>query len=270
MVTKAVSARTKTTSGSGRRAHEPAYLVIANTVADRIGSGEYRSGDQLPTEVQLRAEFGVSPMTVRRAINILLDRGVVTTTQGKGTFVRRLDLGEAVFSLQQITDLWLDDDSVSVPLLSAGIAAADEKVAAKLECPLGAPTVFMRRLVVSKGVPLVYQLENLVYDEHRPLVEAQLQVTSLDGLLRSARGEGMQSGRLTIEAVNLETDAAEILGLPGGSAAFCLEHLFRDFDGRIVSWGRYFCRADRFRLTTIIGVAPPGDETNTGSGGGNS
>jgi GntR family transcriptional regulator len=159
---------------------------------------------------------------------------------------------------------------VSVPLLSAGIAAADEKVAAKLECPLGAPTVFMRRLVVSKGVPLVYQLENLVYDEHRPLVEAQLQVTSLDGLLRSARGEGMQSGRLTIEAVNLENDAAEILGLPPGSAAFCLEHLFRDFDGRIVSWGRYLCRADRFRLTTIIGVAPPGDENNTGSGGGNS
>jgi DNA-binding GntR family transcriptional regulator len=268
MATKAVSARTGSAGGNGRRAHEPAYLVIANTIADRIGSGEYRAGDQLPTEAQLRTEFGVSPMTVRRAINILLDRGVVTTTQGKGTFVRRLDLGEAVFRLQQITDLWLDDDSVSVPLLSAGFAAADQKVAAKLQCPLGAPTVFMRRLIERKGVPLVYQLENLVYDEHRPLVEAQLQITSLDGLLRSARGEGMQSGQLTIEAVNLEADAADILGMPPGSAAFCLEHLIRDFDGRIVSWGRYFCRADRFRLTTIIGVAPHGDETNTPAGGG--
>jgi DNA-binding GntR family transcriptional regulator len=268
MVIKAMSARTRATGGNGRHAHEPAYLVIANTMADRIGSGEYRAGDQLPTEAQLRTEFGVSPMTVRRAINILLDRGVVTTTQGKGTFVRKLDLGEAVFRLQQITDLWLDDDSVSVPLLSAGIAAADEKVAAKLRCPLGAPTVFMRRLIERKGVPLVYQLENLVYDERRPLVEAQLQITSIDGLLRSARGEGMQSGQLTIEAVNLEDDAAEILDMPHGSAAFCLEHLIRDFDGRIVSWGRYFCRADRFRLTTIIGVAPHGDETNTPSGGG--
>src|SRR5665647_2691451 len=84
MVTKAVSARMRAAAGSGRHAREPAYLVIANTIADRIGSGEYRPGDQLPTEPQLRAEFGVSPMTVRRAISILLDRGLVAATQGKG------------------------------------------------------------------------------------------------------------------------------------------------------------------------------------------
>jgi GntR family transcriptional regulator len=268
MVPKPVSTRTTTTHGAGPGSYEPAYLIIANTIADRIGSGEYRAGDQLPTEAQLRAEFGVSPMTVRRAVNILLDRGLVTTTQGKGTFVRSLDLGEAVFRLQQITDLWVDDDSVRVPLLSAGIVPADQVVAAKLQCPRGTPTVFLRRLIERKGVPLMYQLENLVYDEYRPLVEAQLQITSLDGLLRSAPGEGIQSGRLTIEAVNLEEDAAMILGVPTGSAAFRLEHLFRDFEGRIVSWGRYFCRADRFRLTTVIGVAPPDHDQPTISDGG--
>ena len=202
-------------------------------------------------------------MTVRRAIGILLDRGLVTTTQGKGTFVRNLDLGEAVFRLQQITDLWQNDESVRVPLLSAGIVPADERVAAKLQCPLGAPTVFMRRLIERKGVPLMYQLENLVYDEHRPLVEAQLQITSLEGLLRSTPGEGMQSGLLTIQAVNLEEEAAGVLGLPTGSAVFCLEHLFRDFEGRNVSWGRYYCPADRFRLTTIIGVPPATDQSAT-------
>jgi GntR family transcriptional regulator len=196
-------------------------------------------------------------MTVRRAVNILLDRGLVTTTQGKGTFVRSLDLGEAVFRLQQITDLWQDDESTSVPLLFAGIVSADDTVAAKLQCRVGRPTVFLRRLVERKGVPLMYQLENLIYDEHRPLVESQLQITSLEGLLRAAPGEGLQSGHVTIQAVNLEPEAAEVLKVPPGTAAFCLEHLFRDFDGRIVSWGRYFCRADRFRLTTVIGVAPP-------------
>ena len=61
-------------------------------------------------------------MTVRRAITILLDRGVVTTTQGKGTFVRTLDMGEAVFSLQEITELWTDDASVDVQLGRRGSA----------------------------------------------------------------------------------------------------------------------------------------------------
>lgn len=260
---KAISARTGGSGGTGPQAREPAYLLIANTIADRIGSGEYRAGDQLPTEAQLRAEFGVSPMTVRRAISILLDRGVVTTTQGKGTFVRNLDLGEAVFRLQQITDLWQEAGSVKVPLLSARIVEADQTVAERLQCPVGASTVHLRRLVERAGIPLMYQVEHLIYDEHRPLVEAQLQITSLDGLLRSTRGEGMQSGELTIHAVNLEQRAADILKVQPGAAAFCLEHRFRDFAGRIVSWGRYYCRADHFRLTTVIGVAPRSTKITT-------
>jgi DNA-binding GntR family transcriptional regulator len=256
---KTMSARIGHPAYRGPVSHEPAYLHIANAIADRIGAGAYRSGDQLPTEAQLRAEFGVSPMTVRRAINILLDRGLVTTTQGKGTFVRALDLGEAVFRLQEITDTWVGDDSVGVLLLEASIVPADERVAGMLDCSLGTPTVYMRRLIQRRELPLIYQLEHVVYDEHRPLVEAQLQITSLDGLLYSARGRGIPSGQLTIRAVSLSADEAPFLGVPEGSPAFCLEHLFRDFDGRSVSWGAFLCRADQFRLTTHIGVAPPGE-----------
>ncbi len=240
-----------------RRFPEPAYLHIANNVAERIGAGDYRPGDQLPTEAELRSEFGVSPMTVRRAINILLDRNLVTTTQGKGTFVRNLELGEAVFRLQPITEV-LDDESVDVSLLQASIIPADERAAGLLDCAVGDHTIFMRRLIARGGVPLMYQLEQLVYDEHRPLVEAQLQVTSLNGLLRSTPGEGMPRGDLAIEAVCLRDEAAGILSVPTGSPAFCLEHIFYDCEGRPVSWGRLFCRADKFRLLTHLGAPPPG------------
>jgi len=236
--------------------HEPAYLMIANEIAEQIGAGIYRPGDQLPTEPQLRAQYGVSPMTVRRAINILLERGLVSTTQGKGTFVRSLDMGEAIFRLQEITDLWVDDASVEVLLLQARIVPADDRVAAMLQLAAGDPIVYLRRLIQRNRVPLIYQLEHVVYDEHRPLVEAELQVTSLEGLLRSPLVVGVPSGRLTIQAVSLNAEAAAHLKLPEGSPAFCLESLFNDFDGRPVSWGRFLCRADQFRLTSQLGVAP--------------
>jgi GntR family transcriptional regulator len=252
-----VSTRIGRTGYRGRRSHDPAYLHIANVIADRIGAGTYRLEDQLPTETQLRAEFGVSPMTVRRAISILLDRGLVTTTQGKGTFVRALDMGEAVFRLQEITDMWVGDGSVDVVLLQASIIPATDRVAAMLDRPLGSPTVFIRRLIQRREVPLIYQIEYVLYDERRPLVEAQLQITSLDGLLRSSEGRGIPSGQLTIQAVSLGAEEASFLGVTEGSPAFCLEHLFRDFDGQRVSWGVYLCRGDQFRLSTHIGVAPP-------------
>lgn len=254
---KSASARIGQSRYRGRRSHEPAYLHIANAIEDRIGAGAYRPGDQLPTEPQLRAEFGVSPMTVRRAISILLDRGLVAATQGKGTFVRAAYLGEAAFRLQEITDTWLGDDSVEVLLLEASIVPVNERVAARLECPFAAPTVYLRRLIQRGGLPLIYQLEYVVYDEHRPLVEAQLQITSLEGLLDSASGEGLASGQLTVQAVSLGSDEAPLLGVQEGSPAFCLEHQFRDFDGRVVSWGVFLCRADQFRLTTHIGVVRP-------------
>jgi DNA-binding GntR family transcriptional regulator len=244
-------------SASGDRTREPAYLLIANQIAEQIGAGFYRPGDQLPTEAQLRAHYGVSPMTVRRAISILLERGLVSTTQGKGTFVRTLDMGEAIFRLQEITDLWVDDDaSVEVLLLKARIIPADETVATMLELSPGDRIVHLRRLIKRNGVPLIYQMEHVVYDAHRPLVEAELQVTSLEGLLRSPLVVGVPSGRLTIQAVSLDADAAAALRVPAGSPAFCLESLFHDFDGRPVSWGHFLCRADQFRLTSQLGVAP--------------
>jgi GntR family transcriptional regulator len=253
--TVSASARPEQGRLQDRRSHEPAYLRIADEIAEQIGAGVYRAGDQLPTEPQLRGQYGVSPMTVRRAINILLDRRLVTTTQGKGTFVRSPGMGEAIFRLQELTDLWVDDASVAVLLLEARIKSADEQVAGMLELSPGDPIVFLRRVIQRKGQPLVYQLEHVVYDEHRPLVEAELQVTSLEGLLRSPKVEGVLGGRLTIQAVSLDAEAAEALGVPDGSAAFCLESLFSDSEGHPVSWGRYLCRADQFRLTSYLGAA---------------
>ncbi len=230
-------------------------------MTDQIAAGLYRAGDQLPTERQLREQYGVSPMTVRRAVRMLLDRGLVTTRQGKGTFVRSPDIGEAIFRLQEMTDVWMDDDSVSVLLLEARIKSADEQVAALLGLQPGDPIVFMRRVIQRKGQALIYQLEHVVYDEHRPLVEAELQVTSLEGLLHSPQVEGVLGGRLTIEAVSLDREAAALLNVPEGSPAFCLESLFNDSRGRPVSWGRFLCRADQFRLTSLLGAASTKRET---------
>ena len=213
------STRMARAGAAARASHEPAYLHIANTIAAEIGEGIYRPGDQLPTEPQLRTRFGVSPVTVRRAINLLLDRGLVTTTQGKGTFVRSPDLGGAVFHLHEITDMWADDDSVDVRLLEVRIARAGAQVAQTLEIPLDDPVVCMRRLILRQGVPLVYQVEYVIYDEHRPLIESQLQSTSLDGVLLAERGEGVPSGRLTIEATGLDAEAARYLKVPEGSPA---------------------------------------------------
>lgn len=63
--------------------------VVIDTLRDRILTGDLTEGDQLPTEGQLEAEFGVSRTVVREAIAELRAGGLVTPLQGKGVFVAK-------------------------------------------------------------------------------------------------------------------------------------------------------------------------------------
>jgi GntR family transcriptional regulator len=100
----------------------------------------------------------------------------------------------------------------------------------------------------------MYHREYLIYDPSRPVVETQLQITSLTGLLQGQSGEGLRRGDLTMEAVNVSEEEAAVLEIAANSAAFSLEHVFYDFDDQPVSWGWFVCRADLFNLNARIGA----------------
>src|ERR1022692_2713745 len=63
------------------------YMSIATDLLARIEKGEWSSGRQLPSTMALAKEYGVALMTVRQALGILAQRGVVEPRQGAGTFV---------------------------------------------------------------------------------------------------------------------------------------------------------------------------------------
>src|SRR5512139_3975377 len=84
-----------------RRSYKPAYAQLVDILRLQIATGALRRGDQLPSESQLCKLYRVSPMTVRRAINILVDQSVISTAPGSGTFVKAVDLGAATFNLQE-------------------------------------------------------------------------------------------------------------------------------------------------------------------------
>ncbi len=236
-----------------RESFEPAYVQVVRMVTEQIAEGRYRAGDQLPPEGQLKKQFGVSAMTIRRAVNILVERGMISTTQGKGTFVKRLDIGGAIFRLRELKSRWTEEET-AVRLLEARIVRADEEVAGKLAISPGQHAIRIRRVVLWSGLPAIYHREYVAYDPRRALVEAQLQINSLEGLFRGEGGEGLRGGELTIDAVNLSQEQSRVLQQAEGAAAFRLEHTFYDFDDRPVSWGWFVFRPDLYRLTTQIGA----------------
>jgi DNA-binding GntR family transcriptional regulator len=72
---------------SGGRDADLAYVQIADDITNRIASGELRPGARLLSERALAGYYGRSYQTVRRAMEVLRERGLITTIHGRGTFV---------------------------------------------------------------------------------------------------------------------------------------------------------------------------------------
>jgi DNA-binding GntR family transcriptional regulator len=237
-----------------RDSPEPAYAQLANILRCQIAEGFYRPGDQLPSEAQLCRRYGISPMTVRRSINYLSDQGVVNTEQGRGTFVRPLEMSSATFDLHELRDLFGDKTDAEIKLLDVRVVLADERTARKLSLAVGDPTIYIRRLFTQERQPIFYHRAYLVYDPKRPIVEAEMDVTSLRGLFSEVDHSLLKRGQITIETVLMNDEEAKILRTSLPAAAFYLEHLFYDFGDRPISWGWFIFRGDHLRFTTHLGI----------------
>ena len=69
---------------------KPAYTQVKEFVQQHISSGQWRPGAPVPSEAMLMQQFGISRMTVNRALRELSAEGMVTRVQGSGTFVAEL------------------------------------------------------------------------------------------------------------------------------------------------------------------------------------
>ena len=249
-------------ASAGARKHSedevPAYLYVARTLGERVTSGFYPPGSLLPSGAQLCEEFGVSPMTARRAITMLQDQGLVVGKKGRGTFARSVGLGDPAFRLESIAGDWLDDSS-EIRLLSASMIEADDKVAEMLGVTPGQFVVSLRRLMLKDGNPAMYHREYIVYDPRQPLVESQLHLTSMDAFLDSGEARRFPQGELTLTAVPLDAESAEVLEEPEGVVALRVEHVFVESDGNPVSWGWFIIKTELFRMRARLGSIPSRD-----------
>lgn len=234
--------------------YEPAYVQLVNILRRKVAAGEYRPGARLPSEGQLCRTYAVSPMTVRRAVNVLLDQGVVTTSQGKGTFVKPMELSASAFGLENLLSLLKDKEKTAVKLIAVNVVAADERVGRKLGVSKGTRVIYIRRVLLSGGAPVLYHQEYLVADPARPIVEAEMEITSLQGLLAGTGETDFKGGVLTIEATALDEEEAKLLQGTPHQPAFRLAHTFYGFDDRPASWGWFICRGDQLRFQATVGM----------------
>jgi GntR family transcriptional regulator len=165
-----------------------------------------------------------------------------------------LEWSAAQFDLQELQNLFQDSENADIKLLDVRIVSANRRTARKLGLSPGDNVIYMRRLMTREERPLFYHRAYLIYDPKRPIVEAEMDATSLQGLFANGDNSLLKRGQLTIDATLMNEEEAKILQQSYPSAAFLLEHIFYDFADCPLSWGWFIFPSTHLRFTTQIGV----------------
>jgi GntR family transcriptional regulator len=214
--------------GPGARAaddRQPKYLRIHRNLRERISSGQWPPGSPLPSQRELADEFGVSIMTLRQALQLLTDDGLIETRHGSGTFAAAryaYDLGHL---RSFASDLIAQGAKITTELLAAEAVTPPADVAARLGT-LGAPgapgvpgeALRVRRLRLSEGRPLIVQTSYLPATLADVVELAGLERQGLYALL-AEHGLTIARAQESISPTTLCPDDARDLARPEGSPA---------------------------------------------------
>jgi GntR family transcriptional regulator len=195
---------------------QPKYLRIHDELRARISNGRWPPGCPLPAQHELAGQFGVSIMTLRQALQLLTDEGLIETRHGSGTYVAAgyaYDLGHlSSFA----TDLGDQGAEITTRVLAAHTVLPPADVAARLSAQ--GEVLRLRRLRLLAGCPLIVQTSYLPAELATVMNPESLNQRGLYAILAD-RGLAITRANETISPSALGPHDARDLARPESSAA---------------------------------------------------
>lgn len=238
--------------GLDRSSAVPLYFQLASRLEEAILTGVLAPGARIENEVSISKRLGLSRPTVGRAIQELVDKGLLVRRRGVGTQVvrgrstRKMSLG-GLFD-----DLSLDGRHPSTRTLARKLVAAQEGTAQLLGCALGEDVLYLRRLRFSDGEPVAI-MENYLPKAFATISEEQLSTHGLYSLMR-ASGATMAIARQTIGARKPTPAERRLLDMTGSDPVLTMDRVAFDKSGQAVDVGHHIYRPDLYNIeVTIVG-----------------
>ncbi|GAB6897650.1 GntR family transcriptional regulator [Kineosporia succinea] len=228
----------------------PLYFQIAEQYEQAIVDGRLRPGDRLETEVALARQLGLSRPTVRQAIQLLVDKGLLVRKRGVGTQVVHAQVRRALELTSLFDDLSRAGQAPRTQILGLRRVSAEPAQAQPLQVAPGEPIWLLERLRLVGDEPLAV-LRNCLRTGLVDLEAFDLERQGLYGSLRRA-GISMSVARQRVGARRASPAEAALLSEDPGAPLLTMERTAYDNAGRVVEFGQHVYRPDLYSFETTL------------------
>lgn len=228
----------------------PLYFQVAQHLEQLIESGAYPPGTRLDNEIMLADQLGLSRPTMRRAIEYLVDRGLLVRKRGVGTQVVQPKVRRPVELSSLYDDLRAAGKEPRTEILSFEVQEPSEVVAEALGLTAGGEVYAIRRLRYTGDEPLSI-MSNFVPTELLRLDAATLAENGLYALIRNA-GVNLKIATQTIGGRAARAAEARLLAENPGAPLLTMTRIAYDDTGRAVEYGSHLYRASMYTFELTL------------------
>jgi GntR family transcriptional regulator len=213
----------------------PLYLQVRENLTKRIADGSWRSGEIVPSEMQIAAELGVSQGTVRKALDDMTVANLLVRKQGKGTFVASHDEARILF---QFFKLQLESGEQVFPesdVLNVSTSVADQKETTKLALAAGESVIRIKRIRSLAGKRAIVEMIVLPAALFEGFQNSDIP-NNLYNAFSQNFGITISGGSERLTAVLASETDLNDLGLSGERALLQIDRVATGLDGRPIEW----------------------------------
>ena len=228
----------------------PLYFQISRSIEEAVDRGDLTPGERLPNEIEFAALLSISRPTMRRALDELVEKGMLTRKQGVGTRIANVEVRRRVALTSLHDDLSAAGRRPQTQVLTFDPACVDRHAARALGLAGTEPVVRCERLRLADGRPLAI-LRNWLPARFDDITRADLEANGLYHLLGERNGRPAVA-KQRITAVPAGAPEAKLLGTRRSAPLISMQRTSFDAAGHAVEFADNLYRADTYAIEVTV------------------
>lgn len=231
----------------------PLYHQLKEIIEKKIGLNEWKTGDKILSENELRQMYSISRNTVQRALDELVQEGILERKQGRGTFVAQPKIEQPLIGFYSFSKVMAEQGMRPKDIiLDLRTIPAEYKITKRLQISQDDEVISLQRLRTANDEPIILETSYLPRSLVNKLSREDLEEYSLYDLLEKKYGIIVVKAKETFEPVLVREQEEELLGVKAGTPGLLLDRIAYDAEGRAVEYCRSVVRGDRCRFYTEL------------------